>query len=87
MANGIIFGLCDWPPLVKKVESGNALMEIIPESVIQEFLPILFNYLNFRFPGAYDFKDGQIGIVGRNQGDEADEEADEDHEAGEENQP
>lgn len=52
-ANGLIFGLCEWPPLIKKVESGNALMEIVPEKIVYEFIEILYPYLNEKFPGKY----------------------------------
>lgn len=63
MVNGIICSLCKWPPLFHNNPSGNALMDAIPDEVCQEFLPILFAYLDHKFPGIYRYEGDEITLL------------------------
>lgn len=63
MANSLIFSMCSWPPLVDRINSGNTLMDIIPDEVVDEFLPLLYTFLESMFPGKYCFVDNEIRLV------------------------
>lgn len=59
--NDLIFELCDWPPLIK-LNSLEDLANIIPEEVTEEFMPILYHYLEAKFPGVYEYQADENAI-------------------------
>ena len=60
-AKGLLFELCEWPPLVERTFP-EVLDSMIPWEVVNEFIPLLFSYLDYKFPGDYKYDDYRLKI-------------------------